>query len=84
MTGLLAGEGARKVDVDKVEIRLEAPADDRGGDDKAAADLQKALGGSAPPAAAPKDGPAPAKGAAPKSEEEKAAEEIERQLRSLK
>jgi tripartite ATP-independent transporter DctM subunit len=84
LTGLLAGEGARKIDADKVEIRLEAPAEDRGGDDKAAADLQKALGGSAPPVAAPKDGPAPAKGAAPKSEEEKAAEEIERQLKGLK
>jgi tripartite ATP-independent transporter DctM subunit len=84
MTDVLDGERAKKIDVDKVEIRLEAPAEDRGADDKAADDLQKALGGSAPPSGAPKEAPAPGKGAAPKSEEERAAEEIERQLRGSK
>ena len=37
---------AEKVDVDKVEIRLETPAEDRAADEKAADDLQKALGGA--------------------------------------
>jgi tripartite ATP-independent transporter DctM subunit len=83
MTQLLGAERAKKVDVDKVEIRLEAPAEEPS-DDKAAEDLQKALGGSAPPGAAQKDGAAPGKGAAPKTQEEKAAEEIERQLKGLK
>ncbi|MCM2326278.1 MAG: TRAP transporter large permease subunit [Lysobacter sp.] len=46
MTSLLAADRAEKVDVDKVEIRLEAPVEDRAADEKAADDLQKALGGT--------------------------------------
>ena len=46
MTSLLAADRAEKVDVDKVEIRLETPVEDRAADEKAADDLQKALGGA--------------------------------------
>lgn len=71
MTGLLEPE-RKKIDIENVEIRLEQPVEDKAVDDKAAGDLQKALGGSSPPGEAPKTG------------EEKAAEEIERQLKGVK
>jgi tripartite ATP-independent transporter DctM subunit len=48
MTGLLDPGQRKKIDIENVEIRLEPPAHDRAADDKAAEDLQKALGGSAP------------------------------------
>jgi tripartite ATP-independent transporter DctM subunit len=67
MTDLLGPGLKRKIDIENVEIRLEPPAQDKAADDKAAEDLQKALGGSAP-----------------KTDEEKAADEIERQLKGPK
>ncbi len=79
MTDLLDPDRTKKIDVDKVEIRLEAPVEDKAADDRAAEDLQEALGGSAP-----KKAPAAPGGKAPKTPEEKAAEEIERSLRGMK
>jgi len=79
MTDLLDPDRTKKIDVDKVEIRLEAPVEDKAADDRAAEDLQEALGGSAP-----KKAPAAPGGKAPKTQEEKAAEEIERSLRGMK
>ena len=83
MTDLLDPERKKKVDVENVEIRLEQPVEDKAADDRAADDLQKALGGSTAPGEAPKrEGPPGA--AAPKTDEERAAEEIERQLKGVK
>jgi len=84
MTDLLDPERGKKIDTENVEIRLEQPVEDGVTDDKAAEDLQKALGGSSPSGEAPKRETSPGTAPGPKTGEEKAAEEIERQLRGVK